>query len=107
MIFLLFSVAAAPSLLSLVQLSPTSVRVEWIHPSGGATVTGYVVHYSDSTSENSKHVAASSSSSDISNLNYGPSYNVWVESTSGHLSGVSNYMNITLSENVLIIIILC
>ena len=61
-------------------------------------MTGYVVHYSESTSENSKHVAASSNTSDIANLTYGPSYNVWVEATSGHLSGVSNDMNITLSK---------
>ena len=30
----------------VVQTSATSVIVEWSQPSGGATVTGYVVHYS-------------------------------------------------------------
>ncbi|CAI8019952.1 hypothetical protein GBAR_LOCUS11948, partial [Geodia barretti] len=40
-------VARSPTLLLVVQTSATSVIVEWSQPSGGATVTGYVVHYSD------------------------------------------------------------
>ena len=41
------SVTSAPNITSLQQRSPISVRVEWSQPSEGATVTGYVVHYSD------------------------------------------------------------
>ena len=41
------TVATDPLLISLSQTSATSVIVEWSQPSGGATVTGYVVHYSD------------------------------------------------------------
>ncbi|CAI8016152.1 hypothetical protein GBAR_LOCUS9932, partial [Geodia barretti] len=40
-------VAGSPTILLVVQTSATSVIVEWSQPSGGATVTGYVVHYSD------------------------------------------------------------
>ena len=40
-------VALDPVITSLNKAYSTSVRVEWSQPSGGATVTGYVVHYSD------------------------------------------------------------
>ena len=38
-------VAGSPTGQLVVQISATSVIVEWSQPSGGATVTGYVVHY--------------------------------------------------------------
>ena len=45
--FTFYAVSSSPILDSARQTSSTSVRVEWSQPSGGATVTGYVVHYSD------------------------------------------------------------
>ena len=47
-----YSVAGSPTLLLVVQTSATSVIVEWSQPSGGATVTGYVVHYSHGDNDN-------------------------------------------------------
>ncbi|CAI8048239.1 hypothetical protein GBAR_LOCUS26630 [Geodia barretti] len=44
--FVELRVASDPFNLTLTQTSATSVIVEWSQPSGGATVTGYVVHYS-------------------------------------------------------------
>ena len=46
-----YSVAGSPTLLLVVQTSATSVIVEWSQPSG-ATVTGYVVHYSHGDNDN-------------------------------------------------------
>ena len=96
--FLSESVASTPNITSLKQLSPTAVRVQWSQPSGGATVTGYVVHYSDSGTERSKNVTASGTSSDITNLTDGPTYMITVEVTSKHLSGESDDKTITLSK---------
>ena len=47
-----YSVAGSPTLLLVIQTSATSVIVEWSQPSGGATVTGYVIHYSHGNSKN-------------------------------------------------------
>ena len=48
----LSSVAGSPTLLLVIQTSATLVIVEWSQPSGGATVTGYVIHYSHGNSKN-------------------------------------------------------
>ena len=56
------AVASDPAITSLKQTSATSVRVEWSQPSGGATVTGYVVHYSDGDTDRTESVPASSTS---------------------------------------------
>ena len=94
------SVASAPIITSLQQLSPTVVRVEWSPPSGGASVTGYVVHYFDGTTNRSKNVIASTTSSNITNLTKGQTYTISVEATSEHLSGESDNMSITLSKAI-------
>ena len=89
----------------VVQTSATSVIVEWSQPSGGATVTGYVVHYShgdgnmtesttmtDSNITNSnmtESVPASSTHALIKNLLNCYNYTFSVEVTSEHLSGIS------------------
>ena len=81
--------------MSLVKLSATAVRVEWSQPSGGATVTGYVVHYSDGSTDRSMSAAASSTSADITGLvNDGRTYSISVEATSEHLSGESEPLTI-------------
>ena len=97
-VFISDSVAPAPIITSLQQLSPTVVRVKWSKPSGGASVTGYVVHYFDGTTNRSKNVIASTTSSNITNLTKGPTYTISVEATSKHLSGESANMSITLSK---------
>ena len=65
------------------------MRVEWSQPSGGATVTGYVVHYSDGVYNWTESVAASSINSDITNIIDCLNYSFSVEATSEHLSGES------------------
>ena len=91
-------VAGDPTLTSLEQISSTTVRVMWIPPSGGATVTGYGVHYRSSGSVRIKSVLSSSTSTDITGLTSGATYTISVEATSHHLSGESEEMTITLSE---------
>ena len=82
---------------ALQQISLTAVRVVWIPPSEGATVTGYVVHYrTGSSDEMSK--SSSSTSTDITGLTDGLMYMlISVEATSQHLSGESEEMTISLS----------
>ena len=91
-------VASAPFLTSLEQISATAVRVEWSQPSEGATVTGYIVHYSDGDTNRTDNVAASANSSDITHLTSGLTYTISVEATSQHLSGESDEWTITLGE---------
>ena len=91
-------VAGSPTLMSLEQTSPDSVRVIWSPPSAGATVTGYVVHYKTATSVRTKSVAQFLTSSFLTGLTHGFTYTISVEATSQHLSGESEEMNITLGE---------
>ena len=94
-------VASDPIIVSLVQVSSTVVRVKWSQPSGGASVTGYVIHYSDGSSSSSS-VAASSTSADITGLiNDGRTYSISVEATSIHLSGESDTVDITVEAREL------
>ena len=93
-----FPVTGIPTLTSLDQRSSTTVRVSWTPPSGGATVTGYVVHYRTSSSLRMKDISSSSTSTDITGLTTSATYIVSVEATSQHLSGESEKMTITLSE---------
>ena len=90
--------AGDPTLTSLDQISPTTVRVTWSPPSGGATVTGYVVHYIGGASFRMRTVPSSSTSTDITGLTSGFTYAISVEATSQHLSGESERMIITMSE---------
>ena len=87
--FLSAAVASDPVITSLEPISFSSVRVEWSQPSGGATVTGYVVHYSDGDTDRTESVPASSTSSLITGLTIDITYNFSVEATSEHLSGES------------------
>ena len=95
-------VASTPTITSLEQISATAVRVEWSQPSEGASVTGYIVHYSDGTDgdiDRIESVAASSTSSDITHLTSGVTYTISVEATSQHLSGESDEWTITIGES--------
>ena len=98
--------ASDPFNLTLTQTLATSVMVEWSQPSGGATVTGYVVHYSHGDNNiMNQTVAASSTRSNITNLDRNTFYQFSVEATSEHLSGESNSCSITLFGNVFVIIV--
>ena len=90
--------AGNPTLISLDQISSTTVRVTWSPPSGGATVTGYVVHYRTATSIKIKHAANTSIFILLTGLTSGTTYTISVEATSQHLSGESEEMTISLSE---------
>ena len=92
------TVASAPTIISLEQISAIAVRMEWSQPSEGATVTGYVVHYTDGDTDWTESVAASSTSSDITHLTSGFTYTISVEATSQHLSGESDEWTITMGE---------
>ena len=86
--------ASNPIIISVKQTSATSVMVEWSQPSGGATVTGYVVHYSDGvTTDVTDDVPASSTSSFIRHLINCRGYTFMLEAMSEHLSGES-YTNV-------------
>ena len=91
-----FTVALNPKITLAKQILATAVRVEWSQPSRGATVTGYVVHYSDGDTDRNESVAANSTSHDTTDLTSGLTYTISVEATSEHLSGVSDEMDITL-----------
>ena len=93
-----FAVATNPIVALVDQISPTVVRVEWIQPSGGATVTGYVIHYGAGTSVGTKAVTASSSRTDITGLTSGLTYTISVEATSDQLSGECDDVTILLSK---------
>ena len=58
-------------------------------------MTGYIVHYSDGTTDGMKSVAASSTSTDITGS---LTYTISVEATSQHLSGESEERTIGLGE---------
>ncbi|CAI8058579.1 hypothetical protein GBAR_LOCUS31851, partial [Geodia barretti] len=85
----MLKVASSPIIVSLTQTSATSVIVEWSQPSGGATVTGYVVHYSHELDNMTENAPVSSSHLSVSNLCSGFIYIFSVEATSEHLSGES------------------
>ena len=61
-------------------------------------MTGYVVHYSDGTTDRMESVAASSTSTDITDLTSGLTYTILVEATSQHLSGESEERTILVGE---------
>ena len=90
-----FTVANPPNITLLDQTLPTTVRVMWSPPSGGTTVTGYVVHYR--TGSSVENQPSSSTSTNITDLTSGATYTISVEATSQHLSGESEEMTITLS----------
>ena len=96
--FLVSPVAGDPTLMSLNQISPTIVRVTWSPPSGGATVTGYVVHYRTATSIKIKYAVNTSIFILLTGLTSGATYTISVEATSQHLSGESEEMTISLGE---------
>ena len=89
--------AGDPALTSLDQISPTTVKVTWSPPSGGATVTGYVVHYRTGSSVGTK-TPTTSTSTFLTGLTSGATYTISVEATSQHLSGESEEMTLSLSE---------
>ena len=91
-------VASSPTLLLVTPTSATSVIVEWSQPSGGATVTGYVVHYSDGASNMTENVPASSTSLLVTSLASCRIYTFSVEATSEHFSGLSKIIILTLGK---------
>ena len=65
-------------------------------------MTGYVVHYSDGSTDRSISVGTSSTSADITGLiNDGRTYSISVEATSEQLSGVSDTVDITVEAREL------
>ena len=81
---------------SLDRTAADTVRVVWSQPTGGATVTGYIIHYTGSSGSAVTGAAgASSTSTDITVPSTdGETYTISVEATSIHLSGESEEMTI-------------
>ena len=75
------------------------MRVEWSQPTGGAPVTGYTIHYTDSQDRaGTKTASTGDTSTDISGLSGGETYTITVEARSDHLSGESDPMTIRLGR---------
>ena len=93
-------VAGDPTLISVTQAFPgNSIRVEWSHPTQGANVDHYVVHYSDGNTNEVLIEGSSSTNAVITNLiNDGRIYTILVEATSKHLSGESVQQSIPLRK---------
>lgn len=72
--------------------------LEWRQPSVGATVTGYVVHYSDGITERIIRLPASVFSVNITQLSTDRAYRIFVEATSIQLSGVSYSVDVLLND---------
>ena len=85
-------------LLLVAPISATSVIVEWSQPSGGATVTGYVVHYSDGVTNMTHSVHASSTSLLVTNLTRCHNYTFSVATISEHFSGQSGRVLLALGK---------
>ena len=86
-------------MVSAQQVAPgSSISVTWMSPSGGAPVTGYLVHYSGGGDAGSVDVGHSATSVIIvDRISDGRTYNITVEARSRHLSGESTIVKITLS----------
>ena len=98
--FILNVVAADPTV-SLALVSATTVRVEWSQPSGGASVTGCVVHYSSNGVTNSiPGLPPTSTSYEITGLTNGRIYSISVEATSEQLSGESEPTTIVVCKSI-------
>ena len=92
------TVAAAPTINSLEQTNPITVRVSWT-ASSASSVTGYRVHYHLSGGTDTVTDIMSSTSRDITSLTNGETYIFSVEViTSNQLPGESEEMTITLGE---------
>ena len=86
--------------MSAQQVAPgSSISVTWSAPSGGATVTGYTVHYSGDMDTGSVNVGSSTTTATTftGRMNDGRTYTITVEAKSMHLSGEST-ASVTLSE---------
>ena len=89
-----------PTLESLTQLSPTSVRVRWSHPSDMAPVSSYLVSYSPSTVDATAtrpNISPSETSFDLTHLTQEETYTIHVEAVGGEgVLGTSEKLTITL-----------
>ncbi len=82
-------VADPPTDITIEQLTSSTVNVSWASPTGGAAVTGYIVHYTGGG-----HTGTASSEYSTSVLVHGlvpdgRNYTIAVEAQSVHVSGVS------------------
>ena len=68
-------------------------------------MTGYVVHYTNTTTILTKRAPTTSTSTLLTGLTSGATYTISVEATSQHLSGESGVMTIALSELTMIIVV--
>ena len=86
-----------PVIESLERVSPTTVRVEWSQPPGGANVTGYVISYYDGSLTRNLNVSANLTSATITGLNNSVSnfISVMALSEQPYLPGRSTWKNIT------------
>ena len=90
--YIFYSVANAPTIASLLQTGPGTLRVEWSPPVGGSSVVGYTIHYTDNDGNIGTESTNADSTSDNIAINDGVIYTIIVEARSEHLSGESEPM---------------
>ena len=90
--YLCDTVADPPTITSVEQVSPGTIRVSWNPPTKGAPVTGYKVYMSNNTQFQEYQTAGpTDTSSDLTIIiSDNRTYNITVEAESEHLSGVSS-----------------
>ena len=100
------AVVSSPIIYSVTDSDVSNVSdsgVEWSQPPGGATVTGYVVHYSHGVDNMTENAPVSSTNLSVSDLCSGFIYIFSVEATSVHLSGESPASTIAVGEEIIYI----
>ena len=98
MTWVFFTVASPPVIQVAEQTSLVTVWLEWRQPSVGATVTGYVVHYSDGITDRIMRLSPSVFSVNITQLSTNRAYRIFLEATSVQLSGVSYSVDVFLNN---------
>ena len=100
--YLCDTVAGSPTITSVEQVSPGTIRVRWSPPTKGAPVIGYKVLYTSNKPPHTQFpvyqtVSPTDTSSDLTGIiSDGRTYNITVEAESEHLSGVNTATIITI-----------
>ena len=93
--------ADPPTSLNVERVSPTSVRVSWTAPLSVATVIGYQIFYQAEGDWGNVSVDAGVTSTTLSNLRNGLTYNITMVALSMHLpSSVVGPQSVTLGKSL-------
>jgi len=93
--------ADPPTSLNVEPVGPTSVRVSWTAPLSDTTVTGYQIYYQADGDWGSVSVDTGVTSTTLSNLRNGLTYNITMVALSMHLpSSVVGPQSVTLGKSL-------